>query len=154
MIYYKHSKENQKGDVKMKYDKGLKAGDKVIVRDDLTQSMTYGHCSVIPEMEDLKGKEIEVQTIISDMGFEALETGYGITWRVEMIEKKVYEFTKKEIKMNKTYVELLDNDDMTIVVNEHNKEVQVIISGQYAIIEINDNGRLSTTINSNKGDIK
>jgi len=85
----------------MKNTKGLKVGDKVIVRGDLTQSMTFGCCCVVPKMEDLKGKEIEVKTIISDMGFEAVETRDSITWRVEMIEKKVYEFTKEEeLKQN------------------------------------------------------
>ena len=54
--------------------------------------------------------------------------------------------------MNKSYQRLHDGENFEIIVNEYTKQVLVYTKGKHIIIEINDDGSMSSTTVKNLSD--
>jgi len=75
-------------------------GDKVKIRSDLENNVTYGNNSTTGNMISLFGKEVEIRTASNGYGYGIVES-LSYSWTSEMIEGKII----KDVKANKEEIE-------------------------------------------------
>lgn len=108
----------------------LKKGDKVKVKNNLETQKYYGNILFLPEMTQLKGKEVTILNTIKLLGIDIYEIeGSGSCWSKEMFEPIEEDIESKKKKYIALPCEI--GDTVYYIDDFHKKIVPVTVEGIY-----------------------